>query len=100
MTEYHNAWKEMFENSQKMMNDWMGAFTNPSQAGNSADSSAGFNPYNYIDFVKMQQNWYKDWKNMYQGMDNMYKGMGTSNSMFNGPYHVWVDMIIHIIHSK
>ena len=100
MTEYYNAWKEMFENSQKMMNDWMGAFTNPGQAKDSTETSASFNPYNYQDFVNMQQNWYKDWKNMYQGMNNMYKGMDTANSIFNGPYQVWIDMIIHIIHSK
>ena len=93
MTEYYNAWKEMFENSQKMMNDWMGAFANPGEVKDNASMNQGFNPYNYQDIVNMQQNWYKDWKNMYQGMNNMYKGMNTANSMFNGPYQVWVDMM-------
>ena len=93
MTEYYNAWKEMFNNSQKMMNDWMGAFTNPNEAPHASQDTASFNPYNYQDFVKMQQNWYRDWQNMYNGMNNFYQGVNNANAMFNGPYQVWTDLM-------
>lgn len=84
MTDYYNAWKEMFTNSQKMMNDWMGGY---SQFGNEESTNEkGFDFSQYQDFMNFQQKWFKDWMDLYQNMGQAYNS-------YKGPYETWMNMM-------
>lgn len=83
MTEYYDMWKEMFNQNQKMMNDWMKGF-GPANENVNDENTTKANGYG--DFLELQQQWFKNWQNMYQGF-------GTDTNMFNNPYQTWMDMM-------
>ena len=89
MTENYDAWKKMFSNSQKMMNEWMESFsnlTNPKVEKEEDKNKDSFDFNSYQDWMAFQQKWYENWQ-------EMIKGMNPQNISFDSPYNTWMGMM-------
>lgn len=87
MTDNYKAWKDMFTNSQKMMNDWVEAFTNPTS--NKDGKEEGKNDFNFMDFkdlMSFQQKMFEDWQ-------NMFSYMNPQNFAKQNTYDIWKSMM-------
>lgn len=87
MIDNYKLWKDMFTNSQKMMNDWVETFSNPTGAKNTKeDEKKEFDFTNFQDVMSFQQK-------MYEDLQKMYGFMNPQNFAKQNPYEVWQQMM-------
>lgn len=87
MTDNYKLWKDMFDNSQKMMNNWVEAFSNPMSSKNTNDDEKQeFDFTNFQDVMSFQQKMYEDWQ-------KMFGALNPQNYANQNPYEVWQSMM-------
>lgn len=87
MTDNYKLWKDMFDNSQKMMNNWVEAFSNPMGSKNTNDDEKQeFDFTNFQDVMSFQQKMYEDWQ-------KMFGALNPQNYANQNPYEVWQSMM-------
>ena len=87
MTDNYKLWKDMFDNSQKMMNNWVEAFSNPMSSENTNDDEKQeFDFTNFQDVMSFQQKMYEDWQ-------KMFGALNPQNYANQNPYEVWQSMM-------
>lgn len=85
MIDNYKLWKDMFTNSQKMMNDWVENFSNPN-ASKKDDENKEFDFTNFQDVMSFQQKMFEDWQ-------KMYGFMNPQNYAKQNPYDIWQGMM-------
>ena len=86
MTDSFKAWKDMFNSSQKMMSDWVEAFTKPAEDKKSEEENKSFDFTNFQDIMSVQQKMFEDWQ-------KMFGYMNPQNYAQQNPYDTWVSMM-------
>lgn len=86
MTDSFKAWKDMFNSSQKMMSDWVEAFTKPAEDKKSEEENKSFDFSNFQDIMSVQQKMFEDWQ-------KMFGYMNPQNYAQQNPYDTWVSMM-------
>lgn len=87
MMDNYKAWKDMFSDSQKMMNDWIETFTKPmGEKESKKEEKKNFDFTNIQDVMELQQKWMKDWQ-------AIYANMNPQNYAAQNPYKIWTDMM-------
>lgn len=85
MIDNYKLWKDMFTNSQKMMNDWVENFSNP-MGSKKEDEKQEFDFTNFQDVMSFQQK-------MYEDLQKMYGFMNPQNYAKQNPYDIWQGMM-------
>lgn len=85
MIDNYKLWKDMFTNSQKMMNDWVETFSNP-MGSKKEDEKQEFDFTNFQDVMSFQQKMFEDWQ-------KMYGFMNPQNFAKQNPYDIWQGMM-------
>ena len=85
MIDNYKLWKDMFTNSQKMMNDWVENFSNP-MGSKKEDEKQEYDFTNFQDVMSFQQKMFEDWQ-------KMYGFMNPQNYANQNPYDIWQSMM-------